>query len=93
MNTFGFLRSLVSANFWNILFPYSKTLSNPTLILDQASTPVVVTLAGPLSTGFALFDFNVSYRAQTSNSCFFFLHYLPASYGWRIFLCLLYHAL
>ena len=42
VNTFGFLRSQISTNFFNILFPYSGVLSNPWIILELASMPFVI---------------------------------------------------
>ena len=64
-----FLRSLVSAHFWNILFPCSRTLSNPWKILELSSRPTVTFWAEPLSTGFVLHEFSVSSRAETYSVC------------------------
>ena len=47
------------------MFPCSIAVSNPWIILELASTPVVVILTGPLSIGIVLYDFDVYFRAQT----------------------------
>lgn len=52
----------VSRNFWNILLHCSRASSNPWIILEWASTPILIIVAGPPSKGFLLYDFDVSFR-------------------------------
>ena len=46
------------------MFSRSRVLSNPWKALKYASRPIVTILAGQLSLGFVLLDFNVSCGAQ-----------------------------
>ena len=94
MNTFRFLRCLVSTKFWKILFLCSGALSKAWKNLEQASRTIVITLDGPLSIGFVLI---LSFELKHTPGVFvfpsLFLHDLLVPYRLKMFLCLLHLAL
>ena len=72
MNLSVFKNFLGSTKLWDILFTCWGALWNPWIPRKHACRPFVIILVGvPLSKGFILYDFNVSFRTKICPRCLF----------------------